>query len=48
MKKRYNKGEELTNLGMTLSATLMSHFERIASVPGAKFEKKQKAKRPAV
>ena len=44
--KYARKREKLTNLGMTLRATLISHFERMASVPDLKVELKQKIKRP--
>jgi hypothetical protein len=48
--ERYKKREreKLTDFGMTLRAKLISHFERMASVPGPKVEKKQEPKRPAV
>jgi hypothetical protein len=46
-KERYNKIEKSTNLGMTLRAVLISHFERMTYVPGPKADKKQKETRPA-
>jgi hypothetical protein len=46
--KRGKKREKLTNLGMTLRAVLISHFERMTSVPEPKVVRKQKTKRPYV
>jgi hypothetical protein len=40
--------EKLTNLGMAFRATLISHFERRASVEEPKVVRKQKTKRPYV
>ena len=40
--------EKLTDFGMILRAALISHFERMTSVPELKVERKQKAKRPYV
>ena len=45
--KRYARRER-TNLGMSLRAELISHFERMTSVPGPIVKLKQKKKRPYV